>query len=180
VVPEINDQEARQAANLERLAGPLVRLIQDPAALDVVVNADGDIWTNRLGAGWACAGEFPTASARLLLQGIAKMREIPLNHANPILETVFPLTGDRIEGLIAPIVDGAVMAVRSRQKQVFRARELKAAGVLTNAKDPANSRRHHDDFHVKARELDDRPAGSGATYSSQDPQARGRPQSPIR
>src|SRR5581483_5443914 len=141
-----NDQQARQAANLERLAGPLVRLIQDPAALDVVVNPDNRIWVNRLGTGWTCAGEFPAASTRLLLQGIARMREIPLNHGSPILETIFPLTGDRIEGLIAPVVDGTALAIRTRQKKIFKLQELKAAGVLTNRHDPANSRRRRDDF----------------------------------
>jgi Flp pilus assembly CpaF family ATPase len=154
VISTMDERELRQAANLKRLAGPLVALIQDPAALDVVVNADGNIWTNRLGTGWACLGQFPSGATRLLLQGVATMRDVPLNHANPILETIFPLTGDRIQGLISPVVDGAILALRSRQKSVFSLADLKAAGILTDKDDPANSRRHSDDFLARSRRLD--------------------------
>jgi Flp pilus assembly CpaF family ATPase len=155
IIDESTDQENRQSDNLRRLAGPLLCLIQNGTTLDVVVNPDSRIWVNRLGSGWSCAGEFPAASTRLLLQGIARMREIPLNHANPILETIFPLTGDRIEGLISPVVAGAAFAIRTRQKKIFTLQQLKSAGILTNRHDPANSRRHRDDFHLRAKAVDD-------------------------
>jgi hypothetical protein len=51
-------------------------------------------------------------NSTLLLQGIATIRRIAFDHDHPTLETIFPLTSDRIEGLISPVVDGAVLAIR--------------------------------------------------------------------
>ena len=139
-------QELRQSSNLTRLAGPLLPFLADPTTLDVVVNADESVWVNRLGTGFERAGDFCVHDSTLLLQGIATIRRIAFDHDHPILETIFPLTGDRIEGLISPVVDGAVLAIRTRQKQIFTLSEMTDAGILSNKADPLNAKRHHDDF----------------------------------
>ena len=74
------------------------------------------------------------------------MRDIPFNHDHPILETIFPLTGDRIEGLIPPVVSAPVFAVRTRPKKIYRLSDLADSGILTDKHDPLNQHRHHDDF----------------------------------
>jgi hypothetical protein len=94
-------QELRQATNLSRLATPLLPLLREPATLDIVVNRDESVWVNRLGTGFERAGNFSVRESTVLLQGIATIRRIAFNHDQPILETIFPLTGDRIEGLIS-------------------------------------------------------------------------------
>jgi type IV secretion system protein TrbB len=96
----------------------------------------------------------PSTRATLLLQGIATIRRIAFNHDQPILETIFPLTGDRIEGLISPVVDGAVLAIRTRQKQIFTLGEMSKSGILSNKADPLNTRRHYDDFLDKVQGCD--------------------------
>jgi type IV secretion system protein TrbB len=141
-----HNQELRQSTNLSRLATPLLPLLTERTTLDVVVNADESIWVNRLGAGFERAGDFSVHESTLLLQGVATIRRIAFDHDHPILETIFPLSGDRIEGLISPVVDGAVLAIRTRQKHIFTLREMTDAGILSNKADPLNSRRHHDDF----------------------------------
>jgi type IV secretion system protein TrbB len=143
--------ELRQAINLTRLAAPLLPFLAERATLDVVVNADESVWVNRLGTGFERAGDFSVHESTLLLQGIATIRRIAFDHDHPILETIFPLTGDRIEGLISPVVDGAVLAIRTRQKHIFTLREMTDAGILSNKADPMNARRHHDDFLNKVR-----------------------------
>lgn len=142
----VPQQELRQATNLSRLATPLLPLLKKAAILDVVVNSDQSVWVNRLGTGFERAADFSLHDSMLLLQGIATIRRIPFDHDHPILETIFPLTGDRIEGLISPVVDGAVLAIRTRQKQIFTLREMIDAGILSNKADPTNAKRHHDDF----------------------------------
>jgi type IV secretion system protein TrbB len=140
------DQDSRQINNLQKLAGPLVHFLQEPGTLDVVVNSDNSLWVNQLGRGFDRVGDFPSQCGRLLLQGIATMRQIAFDHEHPILETIFPLTGDRIEGLISPVVAGAVIAIRTRQKKVFSLEEMAESGILTDKADPVNARRHHDNF----------------------------------
>jgi Flp pilus assembly CpaF family ATPase len=142
----VQQHELRQATNLSRLATPLLPLLKEAATLDIVVNRDESIWVNRLGRGFERTGDFSVHESTLLLHGIATIRRIAFNHDQPILETIFPLTGDRIEGLISPVVDGAVFAIRTRQKQIFTLGEMSESGILSNKADPLNSLRHHDDF----------------------------------
>ena len=146
MITSAHGQELRQSTNMSRLAAPLLPFLADRATLDVVVNAVESIWVNRLGTGFERAGDFSVHDSTLLLQGIATIRRIVFDHDHPILETMFPLTGDRIEGLISPVVDGAVLAIRTRQKQIFTLRDMTDAGILSNKADPLNAKRHHDDF----------------------------------
>lgn len=141
-----NDHDLRQSSNLTRLVAPLLPFLGETATLDVIVNADESLWVNRLGSGFECTGDFSAHDAQLLLQGIATVRRIAFDHENPILETIFPLTGDRIEGLISPVVAGTVIAIRTRQKKIFSLAEMGASGILTGKDDPLNAKRQHDDF----------------------------------
>jgi Flp pilus assembly CpaF family ATPase len=58
-------------------------------------------------------------TATLILRFVATIRGIEFDHDHPILETIFPLDGSRIEGIIAPIVPAAIMAIRLRPRDVF-------------------------------------------------------------
>lgn len=138
------DQRARENANLAILAGPLVELIQKPLTLDVCVNPNKKIWVNTLGSGWSCVGEF--FDSRIFLQGVASMRDITLNRESPILETTFPITEDRIQGIIEPIVSGSALAMRSRQKVGFSLEDTDASGVLSHRNDPQNAVRNRNAF----------------------------------
>ena len=98
------------------------------------MNADSSLWLNRLGRGFECEATLPASTSNLLLSGIATVRQIHFDHEHPILETIFPLTGDRTEGLIAPVVTDAVVALRTRQKRLYSLR------VMTISKWPDNWR----------------------------------------
>jgi Flp pilus assembly CpaF family ATPase len=140
------NQDVRQASNLAKLAGPLVDLLSDPRTLDVVVNSDGAIWVNHLGSGFGRVGEFDAQRSMLLLRGIATIRDIHFDHDHPILETIFPLTGDRIEGVTSPVVPGVAMALRTRQKEIISLAGMVSSGVLTHRNDPVNWTRNQDAF----------------------------------
>jgi type IV secretion system protein TrbB len=148
-----SEQEERQASNLARYAGEIVPILREPDTLDVVVNADGGLWVNRLGRGFSQEGSFQPAVTKLLLNGIATVRQVPFDHDHPILETIFPLTGDRVEGLIWPVVENAVLAIRTRQKRLHPLSEMAEAGVLTDKNDPLNSSRHQEGFFAQIKTL---------------------------
>ena len=147
-------QDERQANNLARLSGPLEELLLDRRTLDVVVNSDGRLWVNRPGEGFARAGEFDTHRSKLLLRGIATMRGIRFDHEHPIIETIFPLTGDRLEGITSPAVPDTVMAIRTRQKKIISLAGMAEAGVLTQKSDPLNQKRNHDSFVARIGDAD--------------------------
>lgn len=141
-----SDQERRQLQNLRHHAGALLPLLEDPLTLDVVVNADAKLWVNRLGSGFECCGEFAPNSSALLLSGIATVRGIQFDHDHPILETIFPLTGDRIEGVCSPVVTSPIFAIRTRQKKIFSLQDMHDGGITTKKDDPLNTKRNRDEF----------------------------------
>jgi hypothetical protein len=51
-------QQHRQSSNLAHYAEPLLPLLKASDTLDVIVNADGSLWVNRLGRGFAREGVF--------------------------------------------------------------------------------------------------------------------------
>jgi type IV secretion system protein VirB11 len=137
------------------------------------------MWVNRLGRGFRDEGVMSPSDAMLLLSGIATEQSCELNASYPILETTFPLTGDRIEGMIRPVVSEAAFAIRTRSKQIFTLDDFGEQGVLTGMSDPLNAKCYRAGFldqvcgnHMNVIRLANRyrqnillvgPAGSGKT-----------------
>jgi Flp pilus assembly CpaF family ATPase len=137
------------------------------------------MWVNRLGRGFRDEGVVSPSDAMLLLSGIATEQGCELNAAHPILETTFPLTGDRIEGMMRPVVTEAAFAIRTRSKQIFTLDDFREQGVLTRMIDPLNAKCYRAGFldqvcgnHMNVIRLANRyrqnillvgPAGSGKT-----------------
>ena len=172
--------EARSFRSIATHAGLIPALLAGNSVLDVCVNPDGSLWVNRLGKGFTKEAEMAAADSALLLSGIATVRDLNLNERNPILETIFPLTGDRIEGLVPPIVTAPVFAIRTRQKQLYELQDMVDLGILTEKDDVLNQKRHRNDFldgapglsHVEVLKLATKyrrnvllvgPTGSGKT-----------------
>jgi type IV secretion system protein VirB11 len=143
--------ESRSFRSIAVHAGPIPALLAGNSVLDVCVNPDGSLWVNRLGKGFTKEGEVAAADSALLLSGIATVRDLNLNERSPVLETIFPLTGDRIEGLVPPIVTAPAFAIRTRQKQLYELQDMVDLGILTDKDDALNHKRHRNDF------LDDAP-----------------------
>jgi type IV secretion system protein TrbB len=138
--------ETRSFRSIAVHAGPIPQLLAEDTVLDVCVNPDGSLWVNRLGRGFVKEGEFSASDSLLLLSGIASVRDLNLNERSPILETIFPLTGDRIEGLVPPIVTAPAFAIRTRQKRLYDIQDMESSGILTHKDDELNRRHHRDDF----------------------------------
>jgi Flp pilus assembly CpaF family ATPase len=134
-------------------AGPIPQLLAEDTVLDVCLNPDGSLWVNRLGIGFVREGKFSASDASLLLSGIASVRDLSLSERSPILETIFPLTGDRIEGLVPPIVPAPAFAIRTRQKRLYDLQDMESSGVLTHKDDDLNRKHHRDDFFEQIQGL---------------------------
>jgi type IV secretion system protein VirB11 len=160
-------------------AGRIPSFLAEENVLDVCVNPDGVIWVNRLGRGFRDEGVMSPSDAMLLLSGIATEQGCELNTSHPILETTFPLTGDRIEGMIRPVVSEAAFAIRTRSKQIYTLDDFAQQGVLSQGNDPLNAKCYRAGFldrvcgdHLQVIRLANRyrqnillvgPAGSGKT-----------------
>jgi len=147
-------EENRQIDSLRYLARDFSPLLRDAAVVDIVVNPDGAIWCNRIGEGFERIGKMAESEVYRILATVATIRGAELNHANPMLETDFPLDGSRIEGLVSPIVSGAALALRPMNRTAFSLQDYVSAGIVTHKDDEANRLRFRDDFLNEIRGKD--------------------------
>jgi type IV secretion system protein VirB11 len=142
-----DSQYYRLEAKLKRELGEVVLgLLADDLTEDVVLNPDSSMWVKRQGAGFECCGSMSPVAAASALGTIAAWRGTVLNHDHPILETELPLDGSRFEGIVAPVVQQPVFAIRLRPRKIFALEDYEADGILTRKEDAANRAREQEDF----------------------------------
>ena len=111
----------RRLAALARAMGPaLAEALADPLVVEVLVNADGRVRVDRIGAGieatnaWLTCGERETA-VRLL----AAEARITVTEEQPYLAATLPGSGARVQAMVPPLVAAPTLAIRKRPSAIF-------------------------------------------------------------
>lgn len=129
---ELSPTEARQHEKLTRELGPIIiKALQDPLTIEVMLNPDSRIWVERLGEEMQLVGTLPPEKAESAMGTIAACLQTTVTRENPILEGELPLDGSRFEGLIPPVVARASFAIRKKASQVFTLEQYVEAGSMT-------------------------------------------------
>lgn len=115
---------------LRELGSDIRALLEDRSVIEIMLNADGLLWGERLGKGLETLGAFPTAQAEALIYSLAAYHNTTITRDNPILECELPPYGARFEALIPPVVAAPVFTIRCRASQVFTLAEYVSAGIL--------------------------------------------------
>jgi type IV secretion system protein VirB11 len=111
----------RRLASLRGALGPaLDAALADDAVVEVLVNADGQMRVDRIGRG------IESVDARLsVTERIAAIRLLAadafetVTEDRPYLAATLPGSGERVQALIAPLVDAPVLAIRKRPKLIY-------------------------------------------------------------
>ncbi len=124
---------ARRASALKSALGPLGPFLQDDGVVEIMLNADGVVWVEKIGHGMIRTSvRMRVADAERMLRLIASEMYVELNAANPSLSGKLPPPwGARVQASIPPIVDAPVFALRKPAKIVFTLRDYVAQGILT-------------------------------------------------
>src|SRR5260370_9388476 len=123
--------DSRLEAKLLRELGVVGPLLKEVGVEDVVLNPDNKLWCKRAGSPMAFHSMFSPAQASALLATIAHICGHTLNEDHPVLETVLPYDGSRIQRLIPPILASPSFAIRTRPTTVFTLADYVAAGILS-------------------------------------------------
>ena len=150
---EREDQEARQLESLRSHAHAFLPYLDRQEVTDVVVNPDGNLWVKERGK-FERVGFMPAKVVLSMLHSVATIQQVKLNHEHPILGTIFPIDGSRLEGLISPVVARASFAIRKRASKVYSLRDYTESEILTGKSDPINEIRHRDLFLEKVTRTD--------------------------
>jgi P-type conjugative transfer ATPase TrbB len=122
----------RQLAKLRKDFGEVfLDALVDRDTVEIILNADGTLWRERLGEPLQQIGTMIASCADAAMRTIAAYHNATLTRDNPSIECELPLDGSRFAGQIPPIVTAPVFAVRKRASRVFTLWQYVKAGIMT-------------------------------------------------
>src|SRR4029077_16062206 len=136
-VEERNGKDAAQGRRLEKLRrdfGPVfLAALNDPQTIEILLNADGTLWQEKLGGGMEPIGEMSALRAEAVMRTIAACLNTVITWDHPMLEGELPLDGSRCAAQLPPIVSAPTFAVRKRASSVFTLNQYVEQGIMTPA-----------------------------------------------
>ncbi|EGQ8544895.1 P-type conjugative transfer ATPase TrbB [Vibrio parahaemolyticus] len=122
----------RAKRKLERDFGPeLLQALNDSKTVELMLNADGKVWVERLGEAMQCIGTLRPAQAQAIIETIAGYHGKEVTRSKPILEGEFPLDGSRFAGQLPPVVPAPTFAIRKKAVAIFTLDQYVENGIMT-------------------------------------------------
>ena len=129
---EHNTIKERAKKKLERDMGPeLLAALNDPKTVEIMLNADGKVWQEKLGEPMKCIGTLRFAQAQAMIETIAGYHGKEVTRQRPILEGEFPLDGSRFAGQLPPVVPAPTFAIRKKAVAIFTLEQYVERGIMT-------------------------------------------------
>src|ERR1700738_107877 len=112
---------SRGARMLRTAFGPaIVRYLEDPAIIEVMLNPDGRLWIDRLSGGLKETAERLSApDGERIVRLVAHHVGAEVHAGAPRVSAELPETGERFEGLLPPVVTAPAFAIRKPAIAVF-------------------------------------------------------------
>ena len=131
---ETEDTTVKERAKekLRRDMGPLLLdALSDPKTVELILNADGKLWQEKLGQKMTCIGTIPASRAEAIVKDVAGYHGKEVTRSTPTLEGEFPIDGSRFAGQMPPVVPSPTFAIRKRAVAIFTLAEYVQAGIMT-------------------------------------------------
>jgi len=128
--------ETIRGRNHEKLRDELEVLLEvliDPLVEDVWVNPDGSAWVNRRGIGSERLEIiYYPEQIRNVINSVAAINQTVVNASFPVIEAVLPFGGERFEGIVPPMSDAPMFAIRPRPRSVYTLDDYVELEVLSS------------------------------------------------
>ncbi len=115
------------------LGGVIEQALNDPKTVELMLNADGRLWQERLGETMRCIGNITEARAESIIKTVAGFHGKEVTRFNPILEGELPLDGSRFAGQLPPVVTKPTFAIRKKAISVFTLDDYVQSEIMTEA-----------------------------------------------
>jgi P-type conjugative transfer ATPase TrbB len=126
------DHNERALSKLRRELGELVcAALAAEDVIEIMLNADGALWIERLGRGMERVGRLAPGQAEAAISTVAAMLCTTINRARPVLLCELPLDGSRFTAKLPPLVAAPSFTIRRHAASVFRLRDYVALGMMT-------------------------------------------------
>ena len=124
--------ELRIHEKLRRDLGVLfTNALMNPQTIEIMLNADGNLWHEMLGKEMVKIGTLNPIKAEAAMRTIASALGTTITEKNPILEGVLPLDGSRFAGWIPPIVAAPTFCVRKKAGLIYTLVDYVSQGTMT-------------------------------------------------
>jgi type IV secretion system protein VirB11 len=125
----------RQLQMLKTAMGPdIASALDDPEVVEVLLNPDGSLWVDRLGAGRSATGiHLLPATAERVIRLVAACIGVEVHARAPIVSAELLERGERFEGVLPPIVRAPTFAIRKRAIGVIRLDRYVSEQILTQS-----------------------------------------------
>jgi len=123
----------RRTRMLRTAMGPAIAAaLEDPDVIEILLNPDGMLWVDRMAEGRAPTGiAISSHDAERIIRVVAAQVGAEVHAGKPIVSAELPLTGERFEGLLPPVVRSPVFAIRKRAVSTIRLASYVEEGVMT-------------------------------------------------
>ncbi len=123
----------RGTAMLRSALGPEIGAwLGDHKVAEVMLNADGKVWVDRLSDGMADTGErLSVSQAERIIRLVAHHVGAEVHAGSPRVSAELPGTGERFEGLLPPVVTAPVFSIRRPASLPLALSDYVAAGTMT-------------------------------------------------
>lgn len=115
------------------LGGMIEHALNDPKTVEIMLNADGRLWQERLGETMRCIGTVTEARAESIIKTVAGFHGKEVTRFNPILEGELPLDGSRFAGQLPPVVSKPTFAIRKKAISIFTLDDYVQSEIMTEA-----------------------------------------------
>lgn len=115
------------------LGGIIEHALSDPKTVEIMLNADGRLWQERLGETMRCIGTITEARAESIIKTVAGFHGKEVTRFNPLLEGELPLDGSRFAGQLPPVVSKPTFAIRKKAIAVFTLDDYVQSAIMTAA-----------------------------------------------
>lgn len=117
----LSESQTRRTGALKSALAPLLAFLHDDRVVEIMLNADGAVWIEKVGEGLVRTSvRMQATDADRMLRLVASEMLVELNADKPSLSAKLPPPwGARLQASIPPIVDAPVFALRKPAHVVF-------------------------------------------------------------
>lgn len=126
------EHKKRIKAKIERELGiQVMNALNDDDVIEIMLNSDGTLWTEKIGSPMEEIGKLSAAPAKSVIETIASFYDDVVNSSHPILECELPTDGSRFEAIIPPVVEHPTFTIRKKAKKIFTLDDYVVNKIIT-------------------------------------------------
>lgn len=134
----VAESAARRLAMLRTAMGPAIAAaLAAPEVVEVMVNPDGALRLDRLGAGrWDTGERLEAAQVERIIRLVASHSRSEVHAGAPIVSAELPplapgLAGERFEGLLPPVATAPCFSIRKPAARIYGLADYVGDSIMT-------------------------------------------------